>query len=69
MKKKNKNLPKENLKRSYRVVISLNEREFKVFNKYCRKYGIKNKAKFIRETLFKKILDDYDKDYPKLLEI
>ncbi len=61
-----KNKPKEKLKRKHRLTIYLNDRELRVFLRYCRKYGIKNKAQFIRQVVFTRILEDYDKDYPKL---
>ncbi len=67
MKKKNKkDFPQEKLKRVHRISINLNEKELRVFLRYCRKYRIKNKAQFIRELIFRKIFEDYDKDYPKL---
>ena len=62
MKKNNK----ENLKRKHRITVNLNDREMRVFLRYCRKYKIKNRAQFIREAIFKRIIEDYNNDYPKL---
>lgn len=57
---------KEKLTRSYKITLMLNEREMKALNKFEKKYKIVNRAKFIREVMFKHILEQFDKDYPRI---
>lgn len=57
---------KEKLTRSFKVTILLNEREKKALSKFEKKYKIDNRARFIREVVFKHILEQFDKDYPKI---
>jgi len=48
------------------ITFSLNETEYKVLQKYCAKYKITNRARLIRETLIKSILNKMNEDYPTL---
>ena len=58
---------KENrFKRRFRKSIFLNELELAAFQRYCKKYHIKNEAKFIRETLIREILRRFEEDHPTL---
>jgi len=50
------------------VTISLNDPEYKVLEKYCIKYKITNRTRFIRESLMKIILTRMSEDYPSLFE-
>ncbi len=61
-------MPKDNdLKRKYKFCIKLNKKELDVLNKFCEKYNIQNKSKFIRETLMKEIFNKMvEQDYPTL---
>lgn len=52
--------------RNRTVNITLNEPEFKALEKYCAKYKITNRARFIRESLMKTILTRMSEDYPTL---
>ena len=45
-----------------------NKLELEAFEKYCKKYKIKNKSKFIRETVITEILGQFDRDYPSLFD-
>ncbi len=55
------------LKRTYRLCVKFNEKELQVFNKYCQKYHITNKSRFIREAIMKAIIEKMvEEDYPKL---
>lgn len=56
----------EKLIRKHKITVALNDKELIVLNKYLKKYKIKNKNKLIRQTLFKHILEKFDKDYPSL---
>jgi len=53
-------------KRKYTQSIKLNEHEMSALLSYCKKYRVKNKAKFFRETIFTHILKKFDQDYPSL---
>lgn len=48
-----------NLKRINRHPILFNNREKRVIDEYCRKHKIKNKSKFMRESIMATILQDY----------
>jgi len=50
------------------VAISLNDPEFKALEKYCSKYKITNRTRFIRESLMKTILTRMSEDYPTLFD-
>lgn len=56
------------LRRTHSHYITLNDYEQSAFENYCKKFKIKNKTKFIRETLFTKILLDFDQNYPTLFD-
>ncbi|MCK5347257.1 MAG: hypothetical protein KAR20_27800 [Candidatus Heimdallarchaeota archaeon] len=53
-----------NLKRINRHALLFNNREKRVIDEYCRKHKIKNKSKFMRESIMATILQDY----PSLFE-
>ncbi len=44
--------------------LLFNNREKRVIDEYCRKHKIKNKSKFMRESILETVL----KDYPTLFE-
>ena len=67
MKRKQKK-KEENLKRIHRKAILFNKRELNAINHYCRKYKIKNRSKFMRETIISTILQKFDEDHPSLFE-
>ena len=58
----------ENLKRINRQGIMLNNHELNALNKFCKKYRIKNKSKFMREAIFTEVLKKFDEDYPTLFD-
>ncbi|MEZ5070196.1 MAG: hypothetical protein R2751_04300 [Bacteroidales bacterium] len=58
----------EKLRRNCRSTILFNKRELDALNLYCDKYKIKNKSKFIRETIMTEVLKRFDEDYPTLFE-
>jgi len=59
---------KEKLKRKNAVQFMFNDLELEAFEKYCKKYKIKNKSRFIRETVMTEILGQFDRDYPSLFD-
>jgi len=60
---------KENkLKRIHRKSILFNKREINAINKYCRRYKIKNRSKFMREVIITSILQKLEDDYPSLFD-
>lgn len=61
-------IQRKRLVRTNRVGIVINEKEREALEAYCRKYKIENKSKFIRETIFKHIIERFLTDYPTLFE-
>ncbi len=62
------NNSKQKLKRKNPIRFMFNDLELAAFEKYCKKYRIKNKSKFIRETVMTEVLVQFDKDYPSLFD-
>ena len=56
------------LPRSERVSIQLNQKEAQVLQRYCERYGVKNRSRFIRETLMRAVLKQLDRDNPTLFD-
>jgi len=56
------------LKRNHRTAFLLNDKEKEAMESYCRKNKIKNKSKFMRETLMKTVMDHFLDDYPTLFD-
>ncbi len=59
----------ERLKRNNRLTLMLNNREMRAFNIYCQRYRVKNKSRFLRETVMNTILKRFDEDLPSLFEV
>ncbi len=59
---------KEKLRRKNEIKFLFNDLELEAFNKYCAKYKIENKSKFIRETIMTEVLEQFDRDYPSLFD-
>ncbi len=59
---------RDKLKRKHRTQFLFNDLEMQAFERYCKKYRIKNKSKFLRETVMTEILVRFDKDYPSLFD-
>lgn len=57
---------KQRLQRHQSVSFLLNDPEYKALLKYCSKYKIKNRSRFIRETVMKAVLSRMTEDYPTL---
>ena len=56
----------DNLKRINRQTICFNNHELAAINKFCNKYRINNKSKFMREAIITEVLKKFDEDYPSL---
>ena len=54
--------------REYRISILLNEKEQKMLDRFCDKYGVTNRSRLIRETLMRAILKQLDNDQPTLFD-
>ncbi|MDR1679850.1 MAG: hypothetical protein LBR81_08765 [Prevotellaceae bacterium] len=52
--------------RKNRVAFMLNDDEMKALNRYITTYKVKNKSRFVRETLITAILKQFDEDHPTL---
>lgn len=59
-------LPQPKMQRRNRVVISLNDKEMNVLNRYYAKYKITNKSKWLRETIIVAVLKQFEMDAPTL---
>lgn len=57
---------KKKLQRDQSVSFLLNDSEYKVLMKYCAKYKINNRSRFIRETVMKAVITRLTDDYPTL---
>ena len=60
---------KEHLLREHRLTFRLNDLEMKALMKYYKKYKVKNKARFLRETVMYAVLKKFDEDYPTLFDV
>lgn len=54
------------MKRGHRIVIRLNEYEMKTVDKFCDDFGVKNRSQFLRETVIRKMISVFEKNYPTL---
>lgn len=52
--------------RRRRKTILFNDKEMSLLNQYCSKFSIANKSAFIRTVVISHILEEMDKNYPKL---
>ena len=50
----------DNLKRRNRATICFNNHELAAINKFCNKYRVNNKSKFMREAIITEILKKFD---------
>lgn len=59
----------DKLKRKNVLRFKVNDLELEALEKYCKKYRIKNKSQFIRETIFSIIIKKFEDDYPTLFDV
>ncbi|MBR4266438.1 MAG: hypothetical protein IKQ46_10325 [Bacteroidales bacterium] len=69
--KKTKRTPeeKEQFKRQHRQSFRLNDLELQALMKYYKKYKVKNRARFLRETIMGVVLKKFEEDYPTLFDV
>ena len=58
----------DNLKRRNKHSILFNNLELEAINKYCERFRVKNKSKFMREAIITEVLKKFDENYPTLWE-
>ena len=63
-----KALSVSSLRRVHRTAFLLNDKEKQAIEIYCKKNKIKNKSKFMRETLMRTVMDHFLEDYPTLFD-
>ncbi len=70
MQKKKKTAPPlvkpPKMNRSNKITVSLNDKEMRVLEQFCKKYKVENRSRFLRETIMSAILKRFDNDYPTL---
>lgn len=54
--------------REHRVTLMLNDSEQRALDKYCERYKISNRSRFIREALMRTILKRIENDQPTLFD-
>ena len=62
------NRPRVREARTNRVSILLNDSELRALDRYCEKYGVRNRSRFVRETLMRSVLKRFEKDTPTLFD-
>jgi len=65
---KRKPVKDPDLKRVNPHTIRFNNKEWAAIRKYCSKYKINNRTKFMREAIMRIILDQFEQDYPSLFD-
>ncbi|MCQ2350880.1 MAG: hypothetical protein MJ003_02790 [Paludibacteraceae bacterium] len=54
--------------RRNRLTVMLNDKEFAMLERFLAKYKVKNKSKFIRESIMKAVMKRLNEDYPSLFD-
>lgn len=52
--------------RTHRESFLLNDKEFEALNRYCARYRIASKSRFMREAVMRVILERFGEDQPTL---
>lgn len=55
-------------KRRHKATFLLNDKEMEAVEAYCKRYKVKNKARFMRESVMRVVMDQFMEDYPTLFE-
>ena len=58
----------EAFKRRHRLTIQLNDHEMSALELYCKKYRVKNRSAFVRESIMRVVMNRFLEDYPTLFE-
>ena len=62
------NRPRQRAARTHHVGMLLHESEMRALNRYCEKYGVKNRSRFVREIVMRTVLKQFEKDTPTLFD-
>ena len=54
--------------REHRISILLNESEWRTLDRFCERYGVKNRSRLVREALMRALLKKLDNDQPTLFD-
>mgnify|MGYP006319727547 CR=1 FL=1 len=54
--------------RNHHVSIMLNDSEMRALDRYCERYGVRNRSRFVREALMRNVLKQFEKDSPTLFD-
>ena len=54
------------LKRTRRIAFVMNDEELKALNRFLDKYKVRNKSRWLRETIITAVLHKFEEDYPTL---
>lgn len=67
-KKKKASTPsvKDRLVRDKRMSITLNEKEYRVIERFFKEYKIRNKSKFLRDTIIRTVWQKLEESAPTL---
>jgi metal-responsive CopG/Arc/MetJ family transcriptional regulator len=65
---KSLNRPRHREARTHHVGILLNDSELRALTRYCERYGIKNRSRFVREIVMRSVLKQFEKDAPTLFD-
>ena len=67
-KKKKASAPsvKDRLVRDKRMSITLNEKEYRVIERFFKEYKIRNKSKFLRDTIIRTVWQKLEESAPTL---
>lgn len=57
---------KERRRRIHRKTIAFNSEEQKLVDSFCKRYGVKNRAKLFREAIITLMLQKLTQDHPTL---
>ena len=58
--------PRPRMSRTHRESFLLNDKEYEALNRYCAKYRVGNKSRFMREAVMRVIQERFGEDTPRL---
>jgi hypothetical protein len=61
-------LTEEKLKRTTSLTLKLNPREVRALNVYCKRFRVRNRSEFMRQTIMRAIIGRFDAEHPTLWE-
>jgi hypothetical protein len=66
---KNRVQKDEQMKRIHQQSFLLNSKEMRAIDRYCKKYKVNNRSRFMRETIIAAILRKFEEDHPTLFDL